>query len=627
MANTPAWFIEDDYLASKLAQLIASGETEYETTEQVKEAIEAEGFTTFEHFEKFGGEEKTSPNAYFDVAYYLQAKADQLNNSEDEARDDWTADAVYDAIIAEGLTPWSHFQAWGWKEGVNPSADFDLEAYFADKLQQLIDAGEDYETVEQVKDAFEEAGIDPVAHYYAWGADEGLTPKSEREAQLEELTEAVEAYQDAVEARTEFLAEAAENELVAVELTTDDPSEQDIRDAISAARLTAKDGDGGDGGLDGTSPLELAYADADDAEIIADMIALDQKAAAKALAEAEEGVAGISGLKTAINAAIAANNRYNDAIDPSDEALKEATGETGRFDALNADTGESYEFVLDRDSFENENPEVVTFTDGDGTRSVITVGDNGLEVEEDFAGLAGIDVLLASAQAAYDALALEFSRKERLKEAIARVINVEADPETPVKPDDIDDLDDYRDNGGNLDFNNPTHDTDVTIAYFEAKNASDAFSEAVAAYNEVIALLDARDVHDARVDEAEEAIGELGFNLVEFDPETNEAVGTEDSDVFVYIGADEATIDLFGEMGDDVLFIGTEYEFNDDIENGDPAALEVFFTQQGDDLLVTIERVPFGTNVDGDPEVDTILLTGVSIDSVTFEQGYVQLVG
>lgn len=228
MANTPAWFIKEDYLASKLAQLIASGETEYETPEQVEEAIEAEGFTAFEHFEKFGGEEKTSPNAYFDVAYYLQAKADELNANADEPRDDWTAEEVYDAIIAEGLTPWSHFQAWGWKEGVNPSADFDLNAYFEEKLQQLIDVGEtEYETVEDVIAAFEEAGIDPVAHYYAWGADEGLEPRPVN-TELKELAAALETLQVANDAVAEFLADAPEIEVAGETIPAGEAEAADI---------------------------------------------------------------------------------------------------------------------------------------------------------------------------------------------------------------------------------------------------------------------------------------------------------------------------------------------------------------------------------------------------------------
>lgn len=615
MANTPAWFIEDDYLASKLAQLIASGETEYETTEQVKEAIEAEGFTTFEHFEKFGGEEQTSPNAYFDVAYYLQAKADQLNNHPDEDRDDWTAEEVAEAIAAEGLTPWSHFQAWGWKEGVNPSDDFNLDAYFADKLQQLIDEGEDYTTVKQVKAAFAEAGIDPVAHYYAYGADEGLTPKSAREAELEELTEAVEGYQEAVENRLDFLKEAAENDDVAAKIKSNagDPEDPDdivqaIEDLLGDAKVE----------LNVASPTYNNYDTADD-DVIPAMIAADEKTLASNLAAEETAVAAVKGLKTAINAAITANARYQQAFEANGEAQTEFTGEVGRFDAVNDGDLDGMANVLD--PF-NEGDPVLTFDNGvDPAYPVIEMGANGkLKVADDVT-LDGIDALLATAQGYRDAAELLGDRNEVLQKAIARVIDVENGNVVPTDPDTID-VDDSRDVDGNLTFAGEA-DIEIAADYMTAKNALAAFAEAVADFNEINELMTALEAHDDAREAAADAIEELGYNLVEFDGGLAE--GTENDDVFIYTGED-GTIDLFGEVGDDVLFIGTEYTFNDDIENGDAAVLEVFFTQDGDDVIVTIEQVPFGSNAEF-PEVDEIILTGMTVESLTFEQGYVQLVG
>lgn len=585
MANTPAWFIEEDYLASKLAQLIASGETEYETPEQVEEAIEAEGFTAFEHFEKFGGEEKTSPNAYFDVAYYLQAKADELNANADEPRDDWTAEEVYDAIIAEGLTPWSHFQAWGWKEGVNPSADFDLNAYFEEKLQQLIATGEtEYETVDDVIAAFEANDIDPITHYYAWGADEGLTPKSAHDAELGKLTEALEVYQDAVEARNDFLDEAAE----ALDLA-DNATEQDVLDAIEDAVDDAQ------AAL--TAAGSYVYTDASP-EVTEAMIADDREKLAKALQDAEKAINDIPGLKTAVNALLSAEKRLEQAEEAEEAAEATFNGELGRVNGIDPALG----YVLNA-GFDPEDEDELTFVE-DGNGDPVIVFDpatNKLVVDEDadVDDVEGFDALLAAAQSYYAAAALVDVREERVVEAQARVDGFDAEVD-----------------GGTA--------QDLVDAYTDAQDAVEAFEDAVADYETAVELQAALAAHDEAVEGAVEAIEELGYNLVEFD-ENDEAIGTEDSDVFVYIGADEATIDLFGEVGDDVLFIGTEYTFNGDIENGDASVLEVFFTQDGDDVVVTIEQVPFGTNADTQ-EIDTIVLTGVSVDNLTFDQGYVQFV-
>lgn len=583
MANTPAWFIKEDYLASKLAQLIASGETEYETPEQVEEAIEAEGFTAFEHFEKFGGEEKTSPNAYFDVAYYLQAKADELNANADEPRDDWTAEEVYDAIIAEGLTPWSHFQAWGWKEGVNPSADFDLNAYFEEKLQQLIDTGEtEYETVDDVIAAFEANGIDPITHYYAWGADEGLTPKSAHDAELGKLTEALEVYQDAVEAREEFLAEAAETLGLA-----DDAPEEDILLEIDGAVDAAQ--------TELTAAGTYDYTDAS-ADVTAAMIADDRAKLAEDLQDAEDAINAVAGFKTAVNALLSAEKRLEQAEDAEDAAETTFNGELGRVNGIDPTLG----YVLNG-GFDGD-VDLVFLEDADGEPVIVLDPvTNKLVVDEDadVEDVEGFDALLASAQNYYAATVLVELRAERVLDAQARVDEFDAVVE-----------------GGDAQA--------LVDAYTDAQDAIEAFEDAVSAYETAAELQAALAAHDDAVEGAVEAIAELGYNLVEFDA-NDEAVGTEESDVFVYIGADEAIIDLFGEVGDDVLFIGTEYTFNDDIENGDASVLEVFFTQDGDDVVVTIEQVPFGTNADVQ-EIDTITLTGVSIDNLVFDQGYVQFV-
>lgn len=175
MANTPAWFDEAYYLSSKLAQLRSKGLTQYQNIVDVKVALEAAGYTPFSHFQAMGLIERTSPNQYFNATEYLNAKAQQVNAKQGVTT--WNADKIALAIYDAGMTIWEHFQKFGWKEGVNPSNAFDVNAYFESKLAAV--QAKDPEggwTLEKVKDAFEAAGLDPISHYVEYGKNEaGVT--------------------------------------------------------------------------------------------------------------------------------------------------------------------------------------------------------------------------------------------------------------------------------------------------------------------------------------------------------------------------------------------------------------------------------------------------------------------
>lgn len=168
MAN-PTWFIEQDYLASKLGKLKAADAEAYGswTTEQVKEAIEAAGMTPFDHFQAFNKEEGTSPNQYFNAYEYIEAKVKQLNAAKVGDRDTWTFDEVKEALGSVGGA-WAHYQAVGAQEGLNPSNSFSAAGYYESKAKAL---GGDW-TAETVAEFFKENGINPLDHYLAVGKDE-----------------------------------------------------------------------------------------------------------------------------------------------------------------------------------------------------------------------------------------------------------------------------------------------------------------------------------------------------------------------------------------------------------------------------------------------------------------------
>jgi len=140
-----------------------------------------------------------------------------------------------------------------------------------------------------------------------------------------------------------------------------------------------------------------------------------------------------------------------------------------------------------------------------------------------------------------------------------------------------------------------------------------ALAKAEAAEAQYQSLVDA-------VDAANEALGALDVNVAVVDGGTE--FGTGDTDVFVFTGVD-GNISGFGVLGEDRLFIGEEYSFNADVKSGDNSVLELFFTQNGANVEVTIESEVFGSNSAGLADTNTIVLTGVNAADLSFENGYV----
>ncbi len=171
--DAPIWFNENFYLRSKLAQLNRSGDSEYTTIAQVRDAIAAAGLTVYDHFQQFSLEEKTSPSEHFNTYEYLEAKVRQLNADTDET---WTIDSVASAFQEAGyMTAWDHYDAHGIDEGLDPSNAFSSIAYLNAKLQQLqsTDADSDW-TLPKLVAALKANDLNPVSHYAASGRDEDL---------------------------------------------------------------------------------------------------------------------------------------------------------------------------------------------------------------------------------------------------------------------------------------------------------------------------------------------------------------------------------------------------------------------------------------------------------------------
>lgn len=176
--EAPKWFDENFYFNAKAGQLNAikyDGKADWTGT-AVKAAFGE--MSAYEHYMAFGNAENISPSAMFNVAEYLKAKADQLNADKFDGKTTWTEADVLKGFNDSGLSAWDHFIQYGMAEGLNPSNMFDVDAYLADKADQLnstkFDGKTDW-TADDVAAAFKGAGLNPVQHYYLYGQGEGLT--------------------------------------------------------------------------------------------------------------------------------------------------------------------------------------------------------------------------------------------------------------------------------------------------------------------------------------------------------------------------------------------------------------------------------------------------------------------
>jgi S-layer protein len=171
-------FDEAYYLSAKLAALaVEYPEWATKTTDDLKAFMANVGFTPESHYSQIGYTEGLAPNAYFNHNEYTLAKAQQLFDanlygsiSEAQAAFEaaWTGDAYL------------HYLQYGAAEGINPSNDFDASSYLADKLADLqadSATAADWadKTEADVLAAFTAAGLTPLTHYIAFGEDEGLT--------------------------------------------------------------------------------------------------------------------------------------------------------------------------------------------------------------------------------------------------------------------------------------------------------------------------------------------------------------------------------------------------------------------------------------------------------------------
>ena len=177
------------------------------------------------------------------------------------------------------------------------------------------------------------------------------------------------------------------------------------------------------------------------------------------------------------------------------------------------------------------------------------------------------------------------------------------------------------------------------------------FNEAVAKWEEVGSLVDQlkalNDALGTNGDPADEGTlyGDVtaAQEAIENDTDDADAPGlgitllegadnfTTDSDVYLFdetLSAGQSLTD-FGADGEDKIYFGEQFSLVEiagengiNGNEGDVAALEILWEQDGADLKLYVEEETFGGNSDGVADVTTITLTGVDAADVSFEAGY-----
>lgn len=169
--SIPSWFDPNAYFDNKLAA--TEGYNELTLTKAFADAGFSGDEGLYEHFVRFGASEGLSPNSYFNVDEYLFAKAQDYFNttavSQNQIR------SMFLAFENAGMTPWEHYLQYGAAEGINPSNSFDNDLYLAAKLAQLqADEPDAGWTLDALNQALTDGGLTPLTHYMAYGVNEDL---------------------------------------------------------------------------------------------------------------------------------------------------------------------------------------------------------------------------------------------------------------------------------------------------------------------------------------------------------------------------------------------------------------------------------------------------------------------
>lgn len=175
------------------------------------------------------------------------------------------------------------------------------------------------------------------------------------------------------------------------------------------------------------------------------------------------------------------------------------------------------------------------------------------------------------------------------------------------------------------------------VAYADAKSAVTDFGKLVDGLNKAIAAVDAARADsaelaglEAKVAAANKVLTDAGLNVVSVANGDVEFATTK-SDVFqleaTLSGATvkDGAASIYSFANGDILSVGTKYALGtaSDVQKGNDALLEIFFTQNGANTDVTIETQAFGDTANANA-VSVITLVGVDASALSLANGLIQ---
>jgi hypothetical protein len=182
------------YLQAKLTALQTTlPEWAGKTITDLETVLTNQDFTAESHYQLYGYQEGLAPNALFNAEEYTLAKANSMFNAGGYS----TISAARAAFVAAWPGDvYNHYLQYGSLEGINPSNAFDESSYYDSKLADLqansaTSAEWATKDVDDLKAVFGAQGFTALHHYIAYGADEGIavTQVPASEAVIIETTE------------------------------------------------------------------------------------------------------------------------------------------------------------------------------------------------------------------------------------------------------------------------------------------------------------------------------------------------------------------------------------------------------------------------------------------------------
>ena len=164
---------------------------------------------------------------------------------------------------------------------------------------------------------------------------------------------------------------------------------------------------------------------------------------------------------------------------------------------------------------------------------------------------------------------------------------------------------------------------DATAAAATAEEAVTDLADLVADYEDAVELEADYTALASAVTAASAAFTSNGYVAPKF-MDVGTYAATSGSDLFLLGEETDVTISSFGRAGNDTIFVGRDFvENTGDLEDGNNAALEVFFVQNGTRAEVHVENAVYGSE---SGSVTVITLVGVDAADLQFNNGVITLV-